>query len=43
MKAITKGKLSAGVETNSCCQAVRTVPVAQCCSKSSKVVAGCHD
>jgi len=40
MKPITKTKNS-----SCCCNAPKKIAIkpAQCCSKSSKVIAGCHD
>lgn len=39
MRPVTKVKLG---EEKVCCSS-EALKVAQCCSKSSKVIAGCHD
>ncbi len=39
MRPVTKANLG---QTKICCTSV-ALKVAQCCSKSSKVVSGCHD
>ncbi|WP_265332396.1 hypothetical protein [Zhaonella formicivorans] len=41
MKALTQVKL--GKKEQSCCCGKNEFTVAQCCSKSSKIIAGCHD
>lgn len=38
MRPVTKVQSDKG-----CCNSSAALKVAQCCSKSSKVVAGCHD